>query len=146
MERELPLFEAKDARGAWAGSRTAWQRKDMLALAPHEGCSRCEAVLSALWRHGHPDDVAPFVVRPEAKDAFDLSDPERTLLALLRQAGGLGAERAVALVADRYAQLYAAVDLHDGPEAEACARDIADWVLAAQKACAECSAMPREDS
>jgi hypothetical protein len=113
----------------------------MLALAPHEGCDRCEAVLTALFDQGHPQDVAPFVVRQEARSDFELSDPERTLAAMLRRAGGLGEERAVALVADRYAQLYAAVDLHQG-EAKACARDIADWVLAAQKACAECSAMP----
>lgn len=144
MHRELPLFEAKDAAGAWAGSRTAWQRKDMLALAPHEACARCEAVLEALEAGGHPEDVAAFVVRPSASRQGELNDPERTLLRLLREAGGLGEERAVALVADRYAQLYAAVDLHQG-EPLACARDIADWMLAAQKACAECSAMPAHE-
>jgi hypothetical protein len=144
MHRELPLFEAKDASGAWAGSRTAWQRQDMLALAPHEGCARCEAVLAALEQGGHPEDVAAFVVRPKASRPGELHDPEHTLAGLLRDAGGLGGERAVALVADRYAQLYVAVDLHQG-EVDACAEDIADWVLAAQKACAECSAMPEPD-
>lgn len=144
MEREVPLFEARDANGGWAGTRTAWQRRDLLVVVPHEGCARCEAVLSALERAGHPQDVAVYVIRPQASRPGELGDPERTLSAMLRKAGGAKEDQAVALVADRYAQLYAAVDLHQG-EVEASAKDIEDWVLAAGKACSECSKMGAED-
>lgn len=101
-------------------------------------------MLAKLERDGQPEDVAAYVLRPQATRAGELGDPERTLAAMLRRSGGADDTQAVALVADRYAQLYAAVDLHQAG-VDACVRDIQDWVLAAQKACAECSRMGAED-
>lgn len=144
MEREIVLFEAPGPDGVLSGTRTAWQRRDMLVLVPHEGCERCDKVLAALETQTWPDDVARFAVRSVAMRAGELADPEGLVVPNLRRASGLAADRAVALVADRFAQLYAAVDLHAG-EVQSCARDVAEWVSAAQKACAECSRMGAED-
>ena len=119
---EVPLNEL---------TKPTWQHKDLILLLLHpEGCAACDAVEKAL-RSPPPE----------------LRDPELSLR-VVRGGGGDGmrkavdapSDAAVAVVTDRFLELFAVLDVH-AQKAQAFVADLASWADAVARQCGECSRM-----
>ena len=118
--------------------RAAWQRKDLVIAALHaRGCETCDQVRAALSsRQGLPSDPElGVVILSRGADAED-----QRIEALLR-AAHVSTDGAFVLIADRFLELFTALDAHGQP-ADALVRDIASWAEAVLLQCGECSRMP----
>ncbi len=115
-------------------TRPTWQRKDLVVLALHEGCEVCDAAERALAT------PAPAVRGP-------LRDPELSVRVLhgpegdgLKAAVGVGADDAVALVTDRFLELFAVLEVHRQTP-QAFVAELSSWADAVARQCGECSRM-----
>jgi hypothetical protein len=144
---EIPLFQLPVPSGPPRGTRDAWQRRDMLVALLHPGCDVCQALHRALqaraaeWRS---EEIDTFTVVPRGRSGEllppgaleDADGRVSTELARMFRAPADGARLAVA---NRFAQLYAVVDIHSGPT-EAVLREALEWMSLAQRQCGECFA------
>lgn len=141
MDRSLPLFELKDAEGRPRGTLPAWQRREVLLAVLHgEGCEPCGRLSAGLQARAEAlarDEVQVLVVVPEgARLVGALRDPTgRVVHALLAALGARDGEARLA-VANRFGQLYAALDAH----AEGVLEEGLGWLDLAQRQCGECQA------
>ena len=112
-------------------TKPTWQHKDLTLLLLHpEGCAECDAVVKAL-----------------RSSPSELRDPELSLRVVrggegdgMRQAVNAPMGAAVALVSDRFLELFAVLEVH-GQDATSFVSDLASWAEAVARQCGECSRM-----
>ncbi|MDY7229526.1 hypothetical protein [Hyalangium rubrum] len=144
---EVPLFRLPVPSGPPRGTLDAWQRRDMLIALTHPGCDICQALHRALqakaaeWRK---EEIDTFTVVPKLRSGESLppgalEDAEGRVSQELARAFGGPSGGARLAVANRFARLYAVVDIHSGPT-EAVLREALEWMELAQLQCGECFA------
>lgn len=134
---EIPLFVTNTAAGRPVGSQLAWQRKDMVIFLLHGDCPGCAQVAARL-RSPPPELRDPELAVMTLLD----SEQDAALMTRLRQVAGASGDRALVLIADRFLELFAALEVH-GPSADQLLEDAAAWADAVQRQCGECSRMER---
>ncbi|MBX5481249.1 MAG: hypothetical protein IRZ16_05275 [Myxococcaceae bacterium] len=127
---EIPLIDGP--------VRAAWQRRDLvIGLLHDERCPPCAAARRLLrTRAGLPDD-------PElALAVFTRGAPEDAhVVERLGRAAQLPDDVAAILIADRFLELYATLDVH-AIAPEALGQEVGAWAEAVLLQCGECSRMP----
>ncbi len=127
MRQEIPLGPL---------TQPTWQRRDLvLALLHEEGaCARCDEVAQAL--------------APQRLPKGPLTDHELAVRVVrgpsgmgLRDAVGAKAEAAVAIVSDRFLELFAVLDAHGqkGAPVSDFVGELEGWADAVARQCGECS-------
>ena len=144
---EVPLFQLPVPGGPPRGTLDSWQRRDMLVALLHPGCDICQALHRVLmarapqWRQEEIDvlSVVPSGRPGEPLPPGALEDSEGRVSGELAQALGASPGSARLAVANRFAKLYAVLDIHGGPT-EAVLREALEWLDLAQRQCGECFA------
>jgi hypothetical protein len=134
-QRRVPLFLVRDD-GAESGPAVWWQRREMVVALLHAACATCDRFRERL-------DSRAAALRARAADQVQLlldGPARRASHADLAEdvTGSLGLEPGVALavVADRYGEAFAAVPVH-GDDAERVLDEIEAWLDHVQQQCPE---------
>ena len=126
MREEIPLEPL---------TQPTWQRRDLVLVLLHDegACARCDAVASVLAGAKLPKGP--------------LTDPELSVRVVrggagngIRHAVRASDDAAIAVVADRFLELFAVLDAHgDGAPVEDFVRELEGWADAVARQCGECS-------
>lgn len=135
LRGEMPLFQRRDGSG---GTMAAWQRKEMLVALLHPGCERCAMMRAEL------EDLSSAVSGEELEVVLvtigdPLEDPEGSVSSQLSNAACSLPQEARLILADRFARLYASVEVH-GPRLAQALAEALGWIQFIQSQCEECGA------